>query len=250
MELPIINGRECIPLRLIRFITCERISPDTLLKHLCHEEGNEWQPLFAYHTDGNKIPPDAWRGVARMVQALSERPSLVDDEWIIESNNQLPPGFFIWFDEFTLYVKRCFVPAIEFNFSPVILDGLKPVFEGFDLLPGTIEVIKTDTSTGGKDTPDKKGGLQYAVENYLDRNTGGTWEGFKIFLDEKLNLSKQEVLFGKVKYRDFFKKTNKTGILLCDHKQGKTSADAGYNRYTVADIKAVIRKEKAKRLQK
>lgn len=106
MELPIINGRECIPLRLISFVTCGRFSPDVLLTHLCHEEGPEQLPLFAYSCHGEKIEePDTWVYIARMIQALSKKTGIEDDEWIEVSTKALSPGVFVFRDEFESYCK-------------------------------------------------------------------------------------------------------------------------------------------------
>lgn len=134
MELPIINGCECIPLRLIRFFTCSRFSADVLLRHLCHDAGPEHQPLNAYNIGGEKIPYAAWLDFARLVQSLSETSNLSDGQWIEESNSSLPAGTFVWRDEFETYIKYWQPEEYDSFSSPIIVpDKLKKsVWEGFE----------------------------------------------------------------------------------------------------------------------
>ena len=153
MRLPIINGRECIPLRLTRFITCSRFSADVLLYHLCHELGLEHTPLYAYENSGVEKPPVSWLNKLAAIEGLLDTkmsPELEaaggDIGWIEKSTLELPAGVFVYRDEFEAYVER-WQPAkndpdnvFSYSVSDIPNSLLQSVWEGFEM-PSTFGAV-------------------------------------------------------------------------------------------------------------
>lgn len=91
---------------------------------------------------------------------------------------------------------------------------------------------------------DRKGCLQYAVEAYLDNNVDGGWEGFRKFINAKLELPKEEILCKKQSYNYFFEKVTNTTLLLKHPKLGAKDGKQACNQHSADHVRGVIRKEK------
>lgn len=117
MKLPIINGREAVPVRLIPFLVNWNPLPPDALAHLFAGTNPIHQGwcLVAYRVDarGDEFPihPEAWWNTADSLDALSiilQREGSRDAEWERESVGILPAGAFVWRDEFEAEYRRKF----------------------------------------------------------------------------------------------------------------------------------------------
>lgn len=149
-----IDGREAIPVRAIPFVTGWSLDPQELINNFSKVSFLTRLDVVAYSFNDNrtisKILPKEWDGVAVNLKALVsvlKKKNEVDDEgyaeWRRESIAFLPPGCFVWKDEFSEGHKRNLgiglnerVGDREDNFSPLIPVELKDkIFEGFEAYP-------------------------------------------------------------------------------------------------------------------
>lgn len=162
----VIDGREAIPVRVIPFITGWKMSPDMVASALARTDlAQRLEKVPAYHLqpDGSFAPmlPKEWDGIQADLQILSDKLKSKDQidnesypEWRRLSVPLLPPGVFVWKDEFEksfAYVyspKRMMIPDErpgdrELNYSPMIPSELREiVVEGF--------AMPVETETPGK----------------------------------------------------------------------------------------------------
>lgn len=164
MRLPLIDGREVIPVRLIPFITSFQIGPQRVVKLLAHKEGLAWPKLrdedkfSAYHLPDQGTParvlPVEWDRVLddqKVLEAKIRTGESFEDEkyydWRRATIEGLPAGVFVWRDEFeaaflSAHSRECLsiigterVGSRELNFQPMIEAEFRPiVIEGFEAL--------------------------------------------------------------------------------------------------------------------
>lgn len=151
----VIDGREAIPVRVIPFITGWKMSPDMVASALARTDlAQRLEKVPAYHLlpNGSFAPmlPKEWDGIQADLQILSDKLKAKDQvdnesypEWRRLSVPLLPPGVFVWKDEFEesfAYVyspKQMIIPDErpgdrELNYSPMIPSGLREIVaEGF-----------------------------------------------------------------------------------------------------------------------
>lgn len=156
MKLPIIKGRETIPVRLIPFITGWDVSPDQVANILAHKEKfDRFGELFAYHLqdgDPSRILPKEWDGILLSLEVLSDKLKSLETidfenypRWRLDSVPLLPPGVFVWRDDFEAAYKQARSPEYityldetpgirELNYSPLLNLPATILLEGFDKL--------------------------------------------------------------------------------------------------------------------
>jgi hypothetical protein len=209
VKLPTVDGREYIPLRLIRFVTAGQFSADILLGHLCHEGGDEYRPLYACDLDGVKIQPEAWCDISRIVEGMNDKPELRDDEWIEQSNTELPAGVFVWRDEFEEYSSNWYGPEHVFVTNPVIPCKLaQSIWEGFDVIR-----IKTPTeSLAVTGRSEKKSIVQILAERAVASllKADAKYPAYTSVIKELNRLSKSDDEVGAI-----IEKADLTGIYTC-----------------------------------
>jgi hypothetical protein len=114
--LVLINGREAIPVRAIPRMADSTVSADILVRGLlCTKDDNPFHKLSAYelleYECSRKVAAVEWRPAAVKLHALSDalhRREMKGElthaeataEWKRESVKRLPPGVFVWKDEF------------------------------------------------------------------------------------------------------------------------------------------------------
>lgn len=154
-----INGRRAIPVRAIPWVTAWVLSPDELAKQLArqiHPAFGKLQNTFAYHLENGspqQILPKQWDDIIAHLTALEARlreqhgnENIGYSDWLKQSVAELPPGIFLWFDEFqadkpfgkkTMGWERDQVLVL----TPIWSEQQRmKVFEGFE---GCIEVMPT-----------------------------------------------------------------------------------------------------------
>lgn len=160
----LIDGRAAIPVRAIPFITGWMMSPDMVAASLARTDTTQKLiSLSAYQVqnDGHVsvILPKEWDCVEASLKILSDKLSANEDiedgsypEWRIQSIPQLPPGVFVWKDEFEASFSHAYSKYQrillderegdrDLNFTPMIPTGLQDlVSEGF------VSQIEPDTS--------------------------------------------------------------------------------------------------------
>lgn len=168
----LINCREAIPVRAIPYITGWSLSPDTVAALLTHRGGtihNRLGTMTAYRpAEGAPSPifPKEWDAIEVQLNGLAAElnarfPNQEEDEaarqrgyaaWRQESIRHLPPGVFIWRDEFEECFKADFsskaLTIVDFDddkaaerqgdreltYTPLLsATAHKLVFEGFQL---------------------------------------------------------------------------------------------------------------------
>lgn len=151
----VIGGREAIPVRAIPFITGGTISPDMVASALAKTDlAQRLESVPAYHLlpDGSvaSMLPKEWDGIKADLQILSDKLKAKDQidnesypEWRRQSIPLLPPGVFVWKDEFEKRFAKVYSQFHmmllderpgdrDLNFSPFIPSELRGVVvEGF-----------------------------------------------------------------------------------------------------------------------
>ncbi|MBL8393832.1 MAG: hypothetical protein JNK99_03645, partial [Candidatus Accumulibacter sp.] len=150
-----IDGREAIPVRAVPFVTGWWMSPDVVASSLAYNDSlKRFEGIRACHlVDGSRcaeILPKEWDGVEDRLKGLESRLKGMSDDraltrpiWLAESVPLLPPGTFLWKDEFERAFLRAYSPHNllwiderpgdrELNYQPLIPKDLKKaIFEGF-----------------------------------------------------------------------------------------------------------------------
>jgi hypothetical protein len=154
-----IESREAIPVRAIPFITGWVMSPDNIAASLANNDfSKKFQDLFAYHLSSNgrpaRLPPREWDTVEAELKSLSRQLQIngkISQQkhaiWRQKSIKLLPPGTFVWKDEFEkaftlFYLSGDHIQSEErpgdreLNYSPLILlKSCEAVTEGFLVPP-------------------------------------------------------------------------------------------------------------------
>lgn len=164
----VIDGREAIPVRAIPFITGWKMSPDMVASALARTDlAQRLEKVPAYHLqpDGSFAPmlPKEWDGIQADLQILSDKLKAKDQidnesypEWRRLSVPLLPPGVFVWKDEFeksfacVYSPKRMMIPGErsgdrELNFSPMIPPELREI-----VVEGFVTPVKTDAQSSAE----------------------------------------------------------------------------------------------------
>jgi hypothetical protein len=155
----VIESREAIPVRAIPFITGWRMSPDNIAASLANNDfSKKFQNLLAYHlsSDGRpaRLLPREWDSVEEELEIFSRKLETTGNVsqqkqavWRQESIKLLPPGTFVWRDEFEkaftlFYLSDNHIQSEErpgdreLNFCPLIpLKSRGAVTEGFLVAP-------------------------------------------------------------------------------------------------------------------
>lgn len=163
-----ISGREAIPIRAIPFVTGWLMSPDVVAKLYAHTDSwiTKLVEVYAFNLsdDGSYVQtlPKEWDGVIADLESLSNRIKIDESyeggsyaAWRSDSATLLPPGCFVWKDEF----KKVFAKAYsknkltliderlgerELNFSPMVLEKLQTaVMQGFEKYLPNIKSVET-----------------------------------------------------------------------------------------------------------
>lgn len=114
MKLPVITGRDAIPVRLIPFLTKWRLSPDVLASLLAgqHPHLHKRWTLQVRHGEGSgRVRRTVWMDHHCNMQELQEsmrRHEASHLDWCRASVELLPAGAFVWRDEFEAEFSRLF----------------------------------------------------------------------------------------------------------------------------------------------
>lgn len=218
---------------------------------------SEWEAIYR---DVSVLEP-----VLRKTEETNGVPDSMEAAWRLKATTVLPPGVFLYRDDFELLFQRhigSFTSITDhdppdfrmINYSAYIRPEYKIlVWEGFGHLRQACEPLQTGLvkrhvfTEEQRSQADRKGCLQYAVEAYLDKNVDGLWEGFKSFLQGKLKLPKEEIFCRKQSYNFYFEKVTNTTLFLKHPKQGAKEGEQGWNQYSADHVSGVIRKEQRKR---
>jgi hypothetical protein len=105
MTLPVINGREAVPVRLMPFLTRWRLSPDVLILLFAgqHPHFHERWKLKAWREQGGPLKRSDW-GMLEITEVVAEQFS----DWKREAIEFLPGDVFAWRDEFEAEFHRLF----------------------------------------------------------------------------------------------------------------------------------------------
>ncbi len=120
MELPVIAGRECVPVRLLPYLTDWRpLSPDVIARLLAeHDAWRTWSAR-TYNLQGNgsyiELPPRVWDVIeddltilARELEGQEAFEFQQLPEWRRRSVERLPAAVFVWRDELEADYARTF----------------------------------------------------------------------------------------------------------------------------------------------
>lgn len=156
MELPTVDGRECVPVRLLPFMTDWRpLSPDVVAKlfNRRHVFGMAFTiSSFQLHPNGQytELKPRTWDAIDNDLETLEadlkRREAFehqFEREWQESSIALLPAAVFVWKDELSAEYERMYTRRVKFadarpgdgelSFSPYVPQAqMKVVFEGFD----------------------------------------------------------------------------------------------------------------------
>lgn len=165
MKLPTIEGRECLPVRLLPYLTAwQRLTPDAIAQRLSHTHVFRWKLPPAHHllADGSsrEMKPEEWENTVVRLNALEARirrsgvsDAEQEERWINESVRLLPGGVFLWKDKF---VESSASNYYSLNFTPVLTeDEEAAVLQGF-VVPaagGSSTHGPNDSSTAPPDAP-------------------------------------------------------------------------------------------------
>lgn len=162
MQLPSLEGRGILPVRLIPFVTGFNVGPHSLAKLLAHKQGLAWpvfrpeDKLFAYQLDfqgkAARLLPKEWDSFVADMEILEKRlktQERFEDEkypaWRCEAVKLLPARVFVWREEFEAVFQASFnrnmlayagrerAGSRELNFAPYIPPNFRTVvWEGFE----------------------------------------------------------------------------------------------------------------------
>lgn len=120
MKLPIIDGRECVPVRLLPFLTNWRpLSPDVVARLFSwRDEWRKWS-ISTYRLSRDRtvleLAPSAWDNIDDELTILARRLKRQEDfefekypKWRRRSLKVLPAGVFVWRDELVADYARTF----------------------------------------------------------------------------------------------------------------------------------------------
>lgn len=152
-----VADRDALPVRAIPYVTGWTISPDVVAKNFARDEATPFEKLEntdTYHlVDGRvvKLLPKEWDRYVAGLQGLEAelREQFASDDrgyaaWVAQSVAKLPPGVFVWLDEFVADFNRDYGPDRlsimgeregdrELNLCPFLEeDALNTALEGFE----------------------------------------------------------------------------------------------------------------------
>jgi hypothetical protein len=184
-----IKGREAIPVRAIPFITGWVMSPDNIAASLANNDlSKKFQGLFAYHLspDGRpaRLLPRDWDAINAGLETFFRSPEtngeishLKQATLRQQSIKLLPPGTFVWKDEFERAFNLFYSSDIhvrseercgdrELNYFPLIpLESCGAVTEGF-LAPQKDDVPEKTGATKRDYISDKLARMNQAAEKF------------------------------------------------------------------------------------
>lgn len=151
MELPKVDGRECVPVRLLSYSTgWETLTPDVVAPLFAglHPLRSWTVAAFMLQPNGScePVPAKWWIDTVNNLDLLAS--SLKDTEhpkWRRESIGLLPGGVFVWRDDFVAEYTRIYLRpeqlranrglhSRELNFAPLLSAAERAVvFEGFEV---------------------------------------------------------------------------------------------------------------------
>ena len=122
IELPVVDGRQCVPIRLLPFLTnWQTLSPDRITEFLGAGEplqGRRWRiSAHCLRSDGtfNRVLPGVWANLTEKLGVLAtelrqseEFEGQNDDEWERRSVAVLPAASFVWRDELEAEYERTY----------------------------------------------------------------------------------------------------------------------------------------------
>lgn len=162
MKLPIIDGRECVPVRLLPFLTdWDPLTPDGVAQLFAgRHPWHKWSlPLFRFQRDGTygAVSARSWEDVAidleELEASLTGQPHPI---WRRRSVELLPTAEFVWKTDLEAEYARTYLNPVRFRAGPDAtpreLDFARPlspeeeelVFDGFG--------APTDTTTAQAST--------------------------------------------------------------------------------------------------
>jgi len=237
IQLPLVNGHEVIPLRLVPFVTIPALTKEFLLEHLSNPRGDFYPELHAR----NAAAPNS------VIKAADWYNMYARGEF------GFPAGRYVRLKYFEAYCRRTGLVVdgepVKIHLSNQVPENdLKEALQGFVLKPApkSKHVIKTsERNTKGLSV------IQTAVNTFLDVAPGGYKDGFYSFLKAKIKLTTEEILKDGESYTYFFKSISNSGsnegVYLNHPKEGKKEGEAGYNHYSGRDISSLISRERGKR---
>lgn len=155
MQLPLINSREAVPVRLIQFVTSGYLGPSSTAHLLAGSSGICWfrdlrdgDHLKAYRLSAEgqivEMKPSEWETPKYAIKSLSERYDKHDrhyDEWLNVAIGLLPPVF-VWKDEFSSVYNNAYSEHLkDAGYAELVWDPYIPVelmeivFSGFESFP-------------------------------------------------------------------------------------------------------------------
>ena len=237
IELPLVNGFEVLPLRLIPFVTEPPLPAKTLLEHLYNRRGDHFPGLHARDVKEplTVIAAVNWRCMYEL------------------ENADFPAGLYVRKKSFEAYCRRTKL-AVSYEAVTLILtnqipeDKLEATLEGFE--PQS-KPLSRHTLTAEDRKPKGKSAIRSAIEAYLGSAPDGAKAGFYTFLKAKRKLTTNAILKDGEGYDIFFKSViesgSKEGVYLNHPKEGKKVGEAGWNHYSGSGITELISREKGKR---
>ena len=130
MNLPTIDGRECVPVRLLLFLTAWRpLSPDVVAELFSHPDGRRSWDLVSFQLSSGKEPapwyPRDWDHIHDDLTTLSislKRSEAFEfeheREWRRRSVELLPAAVFVWRDELVAHYALKFGKTAFTNTLP------------------------------------------------------------------------------------------------------------------------------------
>lgn len=188
MELPTVDGRECVPVRLLPFMTdWLPLSPDVVAKLFSGRDsfGRAFtMSSFQLHPNGRytALKQRSWDAVDNDLETLAtdlkrreEFEFQLEREWRESSINRLPAAVFVWKDELIAEYERIYTRRVKFlntrpgdgelSFAPYVPpEQMKVVLEGFDYGPrasdssdpGSSKVGQADHAQAVTETPEER----------------------------------------------------------------------------------------------
>lgn len=174
MELPTVDGRECVPVRLLPFMTdWLPLSPDVVAKLFSGRDsfGRAFtMSSFQLHTNGRytALKQRSWDAIDNDLETLAtdlkrreEFEFQLEREWRESSIKRLPAAVFVWKDELIAEYERIYTRRVKFlntrpgdgelSFAPYVPpEQMQVVFEGFDYGPRASDSSDPGSSTVGQ----------------------------------------------------------------------------------------------------
>lgn len=136
LRLPSIGGRECVPVRLLPFLSgWQPLSPDVLARMFSQQHvfgPRHWWRKTTCRVDADEaagfveLKPRDWDGIVDVLAALEARlqqddttpQELLRDEWNRRSVESIPPGVFVWREDLETEYVRMFGRTMVTQLQP------------------------------------------------------------------------------------------------------------------------------------